>query len=64
MLKMIGVVLVVVVVAAIVFIGVLVDVRRRRQSAIEVARQLASAPNAEFATMKRAADAVRAANRR
>ncbi len=58
MLKMIGVVLVVVVVAAIVFIGVLVDVRRRRQSAIEVARQLASAPNAEFATMKRAADAV------
>ena len=58
MLKMIGAVLFVVVVAAIVIIGVLVNVRRRRQSAIAVAQQLASAPNAEFATMKRAADAV------
>ena len=41
---MIGVVLVVVVVAAIVFIVVLVNARRPRQSAISVARRLASAP--------------------
>jgi hypothetical protein len=48
----------VVVVAAIVFIVVLISVRSRRQSAASVARQLASAPNADSAAMKLAADAV------
>ena len=54
---MIGVVLAVVVVAAIFFIVVLVNARRPRQSAISVARRLASAPT-DFAALKRAADAV------
>lgn len=54
---MIGVVLAVVVVPAIFFIVVLVNARRPRQSAISVARRLASAPT-DFAALKRAADAV------
>jgi hypothetical protein len=54
---MIGLVLAVVVVAAIFFIVVLVNARRPRQSAISVARRLASAPT-DFAALKRAADAV------
>jgi len=54
---MIGVILAVVVVAAIFFIVVLVNARRPRQSAISVARRLASAPT-DFAALKRAADAV------
>src|SRR5690349_1393355 len=55
---MIGIAIAIVVVAAIVFVVVLVKARRPRQSAIAVARQLASAPKADFAAPDRVADAV------